>query len=103
MSDTAATYTSADIARLFKRGIDRFYDHKETLLARGFPQPLDLPGHPRWSRAEVDAWFADPRRRAMAPASLRPAPAIPANDMIAALPSDRKHWQDFICAHYAAR
>lgn len=27
------------------------------------PRPLPLPGHPKWSRTEIDRWLRDPQAR----------------------------------------
>lgn len=53
----SASYRSSDVAALFQKSSDWFHEHKRALLAAGFPAPLPGPGHPRWSRAQVDAWF----------------------------------------------
>jgi hypothetical protein len=54
----ANTYTSGLIAQELGKSADWFYAHKAELIEKhGMPAPLPGPGHPRWSRAQIDAWL----------------------------------------------
>ena len=33
---------------------------------RGFPKPLEIPGHPKWREADLDEWIRKQARKANA-------------------------------------
>lgn len=47
----------AYVANRLDRPIAWFRANREDLEKRGFPAPLDMPGHPRWDAAAIELWF----------------------------------------------
>jgi hypothetical protein len=46
----------AETAEAIGKSYDWFLRHRQELVARGFPPPIDEPGRPRWRAWQVDAW-----------------------------------------------
>jgi len=47
-------WSAEKCAAYFEVSTDTFL--KKTRHAKGFPAPLDMPGHPRWRASLVTAW-----------------------------------------------
>ncbi len=82
-------YRSGEISHKLGKSRDWFYEHRAALREKfGFPQPLPGPGHPRWARAEVDAWLKNH------------APPHAANDDAPAAAVSVVAWRQRLAAHY---
>lgn len=90
----AETYGTGDIAQMLGRSSEWVREHREKLHARGMPRRLDMPGHPRYPRAQVDAWV----RGYLGIASL-----VPANDAAPPAAPEQDQWQPFLRQVYANR
>lgn len=93
----ADVYRSGEIAQKLGRNSDWFYDHKRALLAKGMPAPLALPGQPRWSKLQIDAWLAGVDQRAIAGR----LPLAPANDAAPSSAPEGERWVPFLRQIYA--
>jgi predicted DNA-binding transcriptional regulator AlpA len=55
MNDFAMTVTKREIATLLRKSVRTV----ERIIAAGaLPNPLPMPGHPRWSREAIAHWIA---------------------------------------------
>ena len=78
------SYKQSEISALFQRDPNWFPQRKSKLIERhNFPPPLPGVGHPLWSRAQVDTWFATGGRSYELGQDNREAPAEDFDALIA--------------------
>lgn len=61
------SYSTGDVAVRIGRSSEWFREHRHRLHAEGFPLALPGGGHPRYPKAEVDAWVAAAKRAGWRP------------------------------------
>lgn len=76
MTAPDSLWSMAQVAAFFGHSLEwmRERANRDALYARGFPRPIDAPGHPRWDPIAIRQWLRAQRGEPASPHANAPSP-----------------------------